>query len=168
MGYRPKHFHHTPPRLAKVSHNQFVDRRSYHKPSVASKVVVPESSALHAKHNPLLQRQNSETKKASISNRLHLAPQTVQETVQRNGKQEQCSSLSSTKKRLTQKMSEMSIDRLVGNGRGSSGSENSSVASAASSPTFDMPMQEVASPKVSEFVRICCIFNIFPVFTGLH
>ncbi|XP_018566265.1 tudor domain-containing protein 7 isoform X2 [Anoplophora glabripennis] len=149
-----RHYHNTPPRLAKVSHNQFIDRSGYNKPSVASKIVVPETSNLYPKYNPNLQRQNSEPpRNVSTNSRLHLVSQVSQDAGQSNGKQEPCS-LSSTKKRITQKMSELSIERQVSMGRGSPVSENSSTASTASSPTFDVPLQDVPLPKAIEFVPV--------------
>lgn len=150
MAPRGKQFHSSP-RPAKVSHNQFINRPSYAQPIMPSKVVVPESSNLHPKHNPSLQRQNSESKKSSISNRLHLMSQTSQDlSLQSNGnaaKKEPCSSLSSTKKRITQRMSEMNIDKNVGNGRGSPSSE-SSMTSTTSSTMSDVAMPDLQSPKV--------------------
>ncbi|KAJ8916640.1 hypothetical protein NQ315_000285 [Exocentrus adspersus] len=142
--------YYTPPRLAKVSHNQFINRPSYDKPSVPSKVVIPETSGLHPRHNPLLQRQNSEQapRKVSMSNRLHLSsqePVQIQVQLQTNGKQE----LSSARKRITQKMSELSIEKHLSNGSESVSESSSSLSSPNTAK--DSVAQELEACEYTEF-----------------
>ncbi|KAJ8958426.1 hypothetical protein NQ318_002212 [Aromia moschata] len=152
---------------AAVSHNQFVNRPSYDKPSVASKVVIPETSSLYK--NPQLQRQNSQPKRADINTRLQLTAPVAQDSRQvvNNGHtvtisnnvndtlaEDTCSPLSSTKKRITKKMSEINIDRDSGNSSPVSDmAESAGQASKVSKYSYTSYPKEFNNP---EDARNCC------------
>lgn len=117
-------------RPAAVSHNQFVNR-----PSVASKIVVPESSTFHRKQN--VQQQTSQniqlnTKKNDFGQKIndggllaikalqaihssHMGSSNSQRDLQEANSSVPCTSLVHTKRRITQKMSEMTLERDSGN-----------------------------------------------------
>lgn len=109
-------------RPAAVSHNQFVSR-----PSVPSKIVIPETSNFHSKERMHFQIPNgpqSLPKRNDVSSRLNTNCTTItvrnNDAVVKTNKEIQQSNkpdtaLSNTKKRITKKMSEINLDRDSGN-----------------------------------------------------
>lgn len=111
-------------RPAAVSHNQFVN-----KPSVPSKVVIPEHSGVYFKPN--IQSQTKDTK-SKVSSRLNIGGSSTVKaskdihsshigSIDNSSSRDEtlsnppCSSLTNTKKRITKKMSEVSLERDSGN-----------------------------------------------------
>lgn len=111
-------------RPAAVSHNQFVN-----KPSVPSKVVIPDNSGFHV--NTKIQTQTKGTKH-KVSSRLNMNGSSAVKaskdihsshigSIDNSSSHDEpisyptCSSLKNTKKRITQKMGEASLERDSGN-----------------------------------------------------
>lgn len=103
-------------RPAAVRHNQFVNYGTM--PSVVpSKVVVPETSALHSSNNKIIKNKKTTdiNERLVVTSNDQTKPVNLTVTVKNNDAQEKCSSLISTKKRISKKMSELSLDRDSGN-----------------------------------------------------
>uniref|UniRef100_A0A6P7FEB4 Tudor domain-containing protein 7-like isoform X2 n=1 Tax=Diabrotica virgifera virgifera TaxID=50390 RepID=A0A6P7FEB4_DIAVI len=126
--YDKKQF--TSPRVARVAHNQFVD---YKQPKIASKVVVPDHSSFSHSKNlpPRLQKQTSQNPPNSSQNsRLQVtyddidvftksntafAANTLREIRKASLEEEEVNNSGSSRRRMiTQKMSEINLERDSG------------------------------------------------------